>query len=220
MKISVIVPVYNEEKIIHGTLENLSKHSPGEIIVVDGGSTDGTVPIASQWAKVIRSSKGRAHQMNIGARCAKGDVFLFLHADTRLPEYGLEKIMREISEGSEAGRFRMCFDDRSWLFKIYESYTRFHFFSYGDQGFFVTRNVFETLAGFNESVPFEDIDFYRRLRRLTKPVIIEDPVVTSARRFSNVGLVRQKIINLLLVGLYSFGADVRHLKNKLYQEIR
>jgi len=221
MKISIIIPTFNEEKTIHETLKNLlAFHRPDEVIVVDGGSTDQTVSLASEWTTVIQTSKGRAHQMNIGVGQAKGDILLFLHADTILPSGGLETIRKRISEGCRAGRFRMKFDDRRWLLRFYESYTRFHFFSYGDQAFFVTREFFQKLDGFNEIVPFEDIDFYKRLRTVTKPVIIKDPVTTSARRFCGVGCLKQKFINLFLVALYYAGFDVFRMKVKLYPEIR
>ena len=221
MKISVIIPAYNEESTIHKTLEDLMvKHKAEEVIVVDGGSTDNAVALAKEWTKVIRSEKGRARQMNRGAGEATGDIFLFLHSDTQLPEEGLALIRKVIANGAEAGRFRMRFDHRDWLLRFYESYTRFHFFSYGDQGFFVTRKMFEDLGGFNETVPFEDIDFYKRLRQLTRPVIINNPVITSARRFCGVGCLRQKFINLFLVGLYYAGFNVLGMKEKLYPEIR
>ena len=221
MKISIIIPTFNEEKTIHETLKNLlAFHRPDEVIVVDGGSTDQTVSLASEWTTVIQTSKGRAHQMNIGVGQAKGDILLFLHADTILPSGGLETIRKRISEGCRAGRFRMKFDDRRWLLRFYESYTRFHFFSYGDQAFFVTREFFQKLDGFNEIVPFEDIDFYKRLRTVTKPVIIKDPVTTSARRFCGVGCLKQKFINLFLVALYYAVFDVFRMKVKLYPEIR
>lgn len=221
MKISVIIPTYNEEKSIHATLEHLlTFHKPDEVIVVDGGSTDQTIGLASEWVPVVRSSKGRAHQMNIGAARAKGDVLLFLHADTMLPPEGLERIKQNIENGVQAGRYRMRFDDRRWVLRFYETHTRFHFFSYGDQGFFVTKELFQKLGGFNESVPFEDIDFYKRVRQVTKPVIVKSPVVTSARRFCGVGCLRQKFINLFLVGLYYAGFNVLGMKEKLYPDIR
>jgi rSAM/selenodomain-associated transferase 2 len=221
MKISVVIPTFNEEKTIHATLENLiTHHKPDEIIVVDGGSTDQTVAIASEWAPVIRSSKGRAHQMNVGARHATGDISLFLHADTKLPDNGLNLIRDEIQKGVKAGRFRMKFDGRHWLLRFYESYTRFHFFSYGDQGIFVRRDLFEELGGFREDVPFEDIDFYKRLRQWTKPVIIKRPVITSARRFGGIGYLKQKFINLFLVSLYYSGFDIFSLKKKFYPMVR
>lgn len=195
-------------------------HSPEEVIVVDGGSMDQTVSLAREWAQVIQAPKGRACQLNAGAKAAMGDVFLFLHADTHLPSMGIVQIKDAIHRGALAGRFRMRFDDRNWLLRFYESYTRFHLFSYGDQGFFVTREMFEKLGGFNETVSFEDIDFYKRLRRLTTPVIIKDPVVTSARRFVGVGKLRQKFINLFLVALYYAGFNVIEMKERLYPEIR
>jgi rSAM/selenodomain-associated transferase 2 len=220
-KISVIIPTYHEEKTICATLENLfSEHAPEEVIVVDGGSTDQTASIASEWTTVLTSKKGRAFQMNVGARHATGDIFLFLHADTKLPEKALVLIQEEIHNGAKAGRFRMKFDGKQWLLRFYESYTRFHFFSYGDQGFFVRRDLFEELGGFRENVPFEDIDFYKRLRQRIKPVIIKKPVITSARRFCGVGCLKQKLINLFLVGLYYAGFDIFTLKKKFYPEVR
>lgn len=221
MKISVILPTLNEEKSIHSTLEDLfTRHAPEEVIVVDGGSGDKTVSLASEWTKVILSEKGRARQMNEGARRAAGDIFLFLHADTRLPPAGLEKIKEAVRKGAAGGRFRMRFDRRHWLLSLYESYTRFHFFSYGDQGFFVTRELFLVLGGFREEALFEDIDFYRRLRRLARPVILKDAVVTSARRFLQVGKVKQKLINLFLVALYTAGFKMSRAKEELYPEVR
>ena len=158
--------------------------------------------------------------MNVGARHATGDIFLFLHADTTLPEKALVLIKHAIQKGAKAGRFRMKFDDRHWLLRFYESYTRFQFFSYGDQGLFVRRDFFEELGGFREDVPFEDIDFYRCLSRYTKPVIIKDPVITSARRFGGIGYLKQKFINLFLVTLYYAGFNVFSLKKKFYPEVR
>lgn len=220
-KISVIIPTYNEEKIIHRTLKDLfTKHSPEEVIVVDGGSQDKTVSIASEWTRVIRSEKGRAQQMNTGVNFATGDIFLFLHADTTLPLGSLLKIKEVIQKGVLAGRFRMKFDEDRWLLRFCSSYTRFHFFSYGDQGFFVKRQLFWEIGGYREDVPFEDIDFYQRLRKQTKPVVLHEAVMTSARRFSEVGVVRQKFINLLLVGLYGLGFNVSGLQKKFYSEVR
>lgn len=221
MKISVVVPAFNEESIIHKMLEDLiTKHQAEEVIVIDGGSTDNTATLAKEWATVLQTEKGRARQMNRGAEAATGDVFLFLHSDTKLPDNGLNLIRDEIQKGAKAGRFRMKFDGQHWLLRFYESYTRFQFFSYGDQGFFVRRDLFEKLEGFREDVPFEDIDFYKRLSRLTKLVIIKKPVITSARRFCGVGCLRQKFINLFLVSLYHVGFDVFSLRKKFYPEVR
>lgn len=222
MKISVIIPTLNEEQTITDSLRDLvENHAPDELIVADGGSTDRTVEVASDFAFVLRVQPGRARQMNEGAKKATGDILLFLHADTKLPTKGLETIRHLVAEGqAEAGRFRMRFDHDDVLLKLYAYYTRFHFFSYGDQAFFVTRNLFEEMGGFSERTPFEDIDFYRRLRKITKPVIVRDPVTTSARRFLKVGKFRQKWINLVLVTLYYLGLDILPLKRRLYPEVR
>jgi len=109
---------------------------------------------------------------------------------------------------------------RDFLLKLFAFHTRFPFFSYGDQAFFVTRDLFEEMKGFSEEAPFEDIEFYKRLSKITRPQIIKMPVITSARRFLKIGRLRQKWINLVLVALYYFGIDVMPLKKKVYQDMR
>lgn len=218
MKISVIIPALNEESVIGETLSDLVTYQhPDEVIVVDGESQDQTREIASQFAKVISSEQGRARQLNAGAQIASGDLFLFLHADTKLPEGGLELIRRG---AFKAGRFIMRFNSDVWHFRLLASLSRFHCFSFGDQGFFVCRQVFDSLGGYREDVPFEDMEFYERLRKIEKPVIIKKPIVTSARRFLKKGSFKQHVINILLVSLYYSGFNVFSLRNWLYADVR
>ncbi len=217
MKISVIIPALNDGKLLYSTLEDLyAHHAPDEVIVVDGGSTDQTLKIASEWTTVISSPKGRARQMNAGAKQAAGEIFLFLHSDTRLPERGLSKIREAMEAGIAAGRFTMRFDHSHWLLRLFAHYTRLPCFSYGDQGFFVRRDVFQYLSGFREDIPFEDVDFYKRLSAVTRPVILKDPVVTSAQRFLEGSGKREKWLRFLLAGLYYMGFKISHLKQKPY----
>src|SRR5258706_8952619 len=225
MKLTVIIPTFNEEKCIEETLKDLfESHVPDEVIIADGGSSDRTVELVRQMGtstiRLLSIGKGRAKQMNHGAKEATGDIFLFLHADTKLPTGGLEKIKEGIGKGAQAGRFQMRFDSKKWILKLYESYTRFQCFSYGDQGFFIQRDLFEELKGFREDVPFEDLEFYKRLRTIVKPMILKDKVVTSARRFLEVGCLKQKFINMFLVTLYYLGWNVLPAKEKVYQDIR
>lgn len=224
VRLSVIVPALNEAACIAQTLEVLrSAIDPGdEILLTDGGSSDATVNIAAALCdRVVSSAPGRARQMNAGAKNAQGDVFLFLHADTRISRNAVAAMKQAVIQGGKAGRFRMRFDGPpSILMRFYESYTRFQFFSYGDQGFFVTRPVFELLQGYREDVPFEDLDFYSRLRKQMRPLILKEHVTTSFRRFEKTGAWRQKWINIVLVTLYYAGVDIEPLKKKWYPDVR
>lgn len=223
--ISVIIPTFNEEQSIESTLVDLAKHHhPDEVIVADGGSQDKTAQIASKYARVLNTEKGRAVQMNAGAAASGGNILLFLHADTKLPEAALLKI-REALEGrrKNSGRFRMSFGHSHPLLRFYEFQTRFHFFSYGDQGFFVRKELFQKLGGFDVGAPFEDIDFYRRLLKMEKPVIIKDPVITSPRRFLRNGIVKQRFVNIALATMYFSGFKpqaIWRFKRAWYKDVR
>lgn len=224
IRLSVIVPALNEELCIEQTLKALcgALQPDDEIILADGGSLDRTLEKAQPYCtQILTTLPGRARQMNAGAAEASGHVLLFLHADTRITARAVTALKRAVQSGREAGRFRMHFDGpRSLLVRFYESYTRFQCFSYGDQGFFVTRGLFDRLHGFREDVPFEDLDFYARLRTLCRPVILKESVVTSFRRFEKTGAWKQKWINIILVTLYYAGVDIEPLKRKWYPDVR
>jgi glycosyltransferase involved in cell wall biosynthesis len=220
MKISIIIPTFNDERSIHATLEDIyARHSPYEVIVVDGGSNDRTVYLAKEWTEVFKSQKGRAKQMNEGARCATGDVLLFLRADAKLPSLGLRKIKDAIRIGAEAGRFPMSFGVQDWRLRLYARITQFRFFTYGEQVFFIKRDLFEKLQGFREGIPYEEPDFFKRLKTYTDPVLIQDAVLASGRRYLD-SPDRQNLLHFFWGWIYYLSSNFLRTKRKSYPDIR
>ena len=216
MKISVVIPALNEAENILSCLESVkNQYCEFEVIVVDGGSRDGTVDLARPQARVIRSEKGRALQMNSGARLCTGEVLLFLHADSQLPPDGLVLVERVLANPRiVGGTFRLRFDSRKILLRFITFFTRFKFqyLHYGDQGIFVRRSVFEQLKGFEEIPLMEDVDFLRRLRKAGQLALLKQSVTTSARRFLEHGILRQQLLNTILVISYLLGMKPEVLK--------
>lgn len=216
MKISIIIPALNEAENILSCLHSV-KNQQGEfeVIVVDGGSVDGTVEIARPSTRVIRTEKGRAVQMNSGVRHCTGEVLLFLHADSQLPPDGLLLVEHVLADPRVVGgTFRLRFDSQGFFLRLITFFTRFKFryFHYGDQGIFVRRSIFEELKGFEEIPIMEDVDFLRRLRRTGEVALLQQPVTTSARRFLEHGILRQQLLNTILVISYILGAKPESLK--------
>jgi rSAM/selenodomain-associated transferase 2 len=216
MRISVIIPALNEAKNILPCLHSV-KNQPGEfeLLVIDGGSVDGTVEVARHQARVIRSEQGRAVQMNSGARQSTGEVLLFLHADSYLPSGAFLLLGQVLADPRiVGGTFRLRFNRQAFLLRVIAFFTRFKFryFHYGDQGIFVRRSVFEALDGFAEIPLMEDVDFLRRLRRAGGVALLKQPVTTSARRFVEHGVIRQQLMNIILLTFYLLGARPEKLK--------
>lgn len=211
MMVSVIIPALNEREYIVETLESLTRLSGDtEIIVVDGGSTDGTPELARSLAQVMccESERGRAAQMNTGAGLATGDTLLFLHADTRLPHGAFSLIEDTLATPQNVGGcFTASFDRDAPLLRLYSFASRLDsvLTTFGDQALFIRRDVFERLGGFTDIPIMEDVDMLRRLKRMGPFVKLREPVVTSSRRFLSGGVFRQQIKNALLVGLYFLG---------------
>ena len=217
--ISVIIPVFNESCYVPATLAAIEQRATAhEIIVVDAGSSDESIAVAMEHgARVVSTTvKQRASQMNLGARSARGDVFLFLHADTRLPQNALTKIESVITKRNVVGGgFARRYDSPSWFLRgtcvLAGVRTRLSGWFLGDQGIFVRRNVFEKLDGFRNFDLFEDLDFSRRMRREGRVVTLRPPVISSARRFSLYRPCRTTWKDLLTTCRYLRGADQNQL---------
>jgi rSAM/selenodomain-associated transferase 2 len=213
--LSVIIPTLNEEAFLPATLEVLDP-AREEVIVVDAGSTDRTVAIATRWgARVIQAPRGRAQQMNAGAKVAGGEAFLFLHADTLLPSDFALRIRDAIDRGAGGGAFTLSVDDPRPAYRWIEAGVRFRSrflgLSYGDQALFVSRSAFEEVRGFREIEIMEDFDFARGIRRRGKFALLDARVSTSARRWRRAGTRRLTFLNQATVLGYLLGVPTQLL---------
>lgn len=208
--ISIIIPAYNEENKIGKLVTYLKLNSDPvktEIIVVDGGSKDGTIAEAEKSGAVVITSpkKGRAGQMNFGAANATGEVLYFVHADTIPPVTFVRDIEREISKGVDCGCFRLQFDIDHQALRFYAWFTRFDidFFRFGDQSLFVKKKIFRKIGGFDEElIVMEDQDIVKRLKDHAQFRIINHPVVTSARKYEHIGVFKLQFIFSIIVCLF------------------
>ncbi len=210
--ISVIIPTHNEAENLPRLLTRLRAIAPqAELIICDGGSTDNTVAIAqTQGTRVIIETGGRARQLNRGAALAHGEILLFLHADTELPEQ-FEAIAQTVlnQPGVMAGAFQLRIDGPDpklrWIERGVQWRSRFFQLPYGDQGIFLKRSVFEALGGFADLPIMEDFELMQRVRRQGKVAIAPAAVTTSARRWQKLGIVRTTMLNQLMILGYRVG---------------
>ncbi|MHB8956051.1 MAG: TIGR04283 family arsenosugar biosynthesis glycosyltransferase [Pirellulaceae bacterium] len=216
-KISVIIPALNEVGHLKNTLVAPGQAENVEIIVVDGGSCDGTDDLAvAAGVRLLRSPAGRARQMNLGAAAATGDIYLFLHADTQLSpgfEQSVRAALRET--GVIAGAFRLHIDGPERSLRLIEWGTnwrsRWRQMPYGDQALFVRAETFRKLGGFKELPIMEDFEFVQRLRRAGRIAILPEAVTTSARRWHALGPWRTTWINQMIIGAYHLGISAERL---------
>jgi len=224
--LSIIIPTLNEAQSIRATVEALA-HVRGniEVIVVDGGSGDLTTEIARQnGAKIIMSERGRGLQMHSGARVARGEVLLFLHADTTAPPDAAERIAEALARdaGVAGGNFAIRFDGNGraarFLTWLYPQLGKLGL-CYGDSGIFVRASAYRQIGGFKSFPIFEDLDFVRRLRRCGSMVHLPVAVVTSSRRFEGHSFALTFARWSILQGLYWAGVHPRVL-SQLYAPVR
>jgi rSAM/selenodomain-associated transferase 2 len=218
-RLSLVVPMFNEARGIEQTLRALRelRRSGHEVIVVDGGSSDRSVLLAAPLAdRVLKAERGRAKQMNAGAQAACGDVLLFLHADSRLPEAAAQLVLEGLARTGRAwGRFDVRIDGRHWLLRLVGALmnlrSRLTGICTGDQAIFVSRDVFFSLGGFPPIALMEDIALARELGRVSRPLCLRAPVRTSARRWERSGVVRTIVLMWWLRLCYFFGASPSRL---------
>lgn len=216
MKLSIIIPTYNEAEGISDFIRHIQQIislNEYEILVCDGGSRDGTRTLAKlEGAKVIESGrKRRSIQMNRGAEAAQGNILYFLHADTLPPEHFDRDIIQALQKGYDAGCFRLKFDYDHPFLRLMSWFTRFNIdiFRFGDQSLFLHKSLFDNVRGFNEDlVVMEDQDIIHRIRKAGGNFsLLSKSVITSARRYREVGIVRLQFIFFLIWGLYYCGAS-------------
>jgi rSAM/selenodomain-associated transferase 2/rSAM/selenodomain-associated transferase 1 len=209
--ISVIVPALDEADSIGRTLASIPQRADLEVIVVDGGSSDGTPELASAGgARVVPGSPPRSRQANLGAAAAQGTIYLFLHADTLLPQDFADPVRGISANPSLAGgAFTLKIDSERTGIRAVERVanlrSRYLSLPYGDQALFVTARRFWELGGFPLMPIMEDYVFVRRLARTGRIAILEQPVITSGRRWAQLGIVRTTLINQLMVLAYQLG---------------
>lgn len=222
MNLSIVVPVLNEARVLPALFEHLQPLRRGgvEVVFVDGGSEDDSVVIASLAGfDVIRADRGRASQMNAGAAAAHGDVLLFLHADTRLPDGAVQLIDAALSGGRhEWGRFDVEFDVRTWTMRAtafgMNTRSRLTGIATGDQALFMTRTAFDEVGGFPDQPLMEDVEITARLRWRSPPACIRRPVLTSARRWESRGAWRTIFLMWRLRLAYWLGASPADLARR------
>lgn len=229
MRISVVIPALDEVVDLPATVESLRAHRPPpcEVIVADGGSTDGTREWLDEqqgdgWLRAVDAGRGRGNQMNAGAILAAGDVLLFLHADATLPEGALERVAGALEDDRVRGgaftiRFKreagspmsMPVIARGINFRTWVTST-----ATGDQAIFVRREDFEALGGYEPWPLFEDVDLVTRIRRRGKFRILMGPVTISDRRYRTFGPWRTAVLMWWLRALYLRGVPAEELKRR------
>lgn len=215
--ISVIIPALNEAHHLPRSLKALCNLPSVDVLVVDGGSWDDTVQIAkSLHAQVIATDAGRAYQMNVGASVAQGDILLFLHADTCLPD-GFDRQVRQTLAQPKviAGAFELAIDGQTLGLRLVEwgvkVRSRLCQMPYGDQAIFMAADTFRAIGGFPVLPIMEDFELMRRLKRHGSIAIVPDTVLTSGRRWQKLNVFRTTLINQCIILGYFLGVSPARL---------
>ncbi len=207
-----MIPALNEAEAL-GPVVAGARRGAAEVIVADGGSRDDTAAVARRaGARVVTSVAGRGRQLNAGAACATGDLLVFLHADTRLPD-GFETCVRRLlaDEMIAAGAFRLSIDAPARRLRMVERAVNWRSrrlgLPWGDQGIFVRAATFRQVGGFPDVAAMEDFVLVRRLRRCGRIAIADEAVTTSARRWLGRGIIRTTLLNQACIAAYLGGVS-------------
>jgi len=223
--VAVVVPLLNEADGLPRLLQSLKACAPDELMLVDGGSSDGTAQILQgSELRFLTSKPGRAVQMNAGARVCESDIILFLHADTDISSGSVE-FLRELGGKPDmvGGRFDVRLSGQQIALRVIEWFinlrSRLSRISTGDQAMFVRREVFEAMGGFSDIPLMEDVEFSRRLKRRGKIACLRQKVCTSSRRWEGHGMVRTVVLMWRLRLLYWLGVSPEKLV-EMYRDAR
>ncbi len=233
LNLSIIVPLLNEADNLPQLIAHIVRLDPApqQVILVDGGSVDGSVAITNNVLKsteidqsainwrIIESTVGRAQQMNAGAILATGDVLLFLHADTELPADAIDNVQQAVVQ-YDWGRFDVRLDSREPLLKIVglmiNQRSRLMGIATGDQAIFIKKSLFEQIGGYPDQPLMEDIELCKRLKKIAQPACLKSKVITSARRWQQHGTWRTIFLMWHLRFDYWRGVSPDVLKQRYY----
>jgi rSAM/selenodomain-associated transferase 2 len=220
--VSFIIPVLNEQTTVADLLLDLRRRYPdSQLIVVDGGSQDQTVAKAlPRCDQLLLGERGRARQMNLGGRAASNPYVIFLHADTR-PGVSLEKLQEHLGASPQWGFCRVSLSGDRTSFRLIAWFmnlrSRLTAVATGDQMLFLSKSLFDSTEGFDDIPLMEDVAYCKRLRRIARPLIIGEPVVTSSRRWEEGGVVATVLRMWLLRLAYVLGVAPSTLWRHYYE---